>query len=957
MNLEETPVAHDDDLLWRHLKSLPAFRALLRAVEARFYRHIEIPEPVLDLGCGDGNFAQMAFDKPLAAGIDPWWGPLKKSEAAGTYQTLVQGMGDKMPFADGHFASVMSNSVLEHIPDIQPVLQEVNRVLRPGGQLIITMPSHYFTKFLAGNRLFGESYSRFFNFISRHAHTDPPEKWAERLALAGFAITRWQYYFSPGALRALEWGHYQGVPSAVLQALTGQWILAPWKDNLRFTERWVRPFYEEEPPPAGAYILIIAEKQANGPIEASLPAAQPFTAAELTDQAPPIIPQPIAPPPPLPTAPPMAPISEEASRSPLFPAISRSLITTSLLVFGLLLAVAGQGAWLNDPTVPRAGLSLFAYAFLLLGGLSWLRGQEQLRPGNLERNGWFYPAGLVLVLIAQRQGSAGQPTLALLLWLLGIGAAGYALAPPLNLPRWGRWWQSKTVGVALLLFLLAFALRAINLTRHPFILNGVEAQIGLDSAGTLNGLVGNPFATGWLTNPTLLYFLQAIPLRLFGQTTLAARILPAVIGSLTVPALYLIGRKVWSEPIGLVAALFLAGSHAHLHYSRLGMTNIWDPFWALLALGSIAFAWQRGGRTAWLLAGLFTGLAAFDFTTSHLLPFILLGLLVYGWLVARPEQAQQRPHILAGAALCLVVMLPMIVYYNANPTIFMERANSVGIFSNNWLADEAVRTGRTQYQLLGQQLWQSLLAFNATLDSSTSYNPGIPLFRFWLATFFSLGVGLAIARSRQLPNALLLLWLGVTFIFGGALLISPPDSHRLLVALPAACLLAASFVVWLAEQLTVSFPAGKWARWQLSFLALLAFLLIIGDALFYFGTYRVEKRFGDRNTEIAYEIATYLNSLDGEWTAYFYGPPTMYVGFPTIPFLATNFQENSNLFNVEDPNLPLQPLNPDSNLVFIYLPERVAEMSITQQSYPAGQFKNFEGQLVSPLFFAYEVRK
>lgn len=955
MNLEKSPIA-PDDLLWRHLKSLPAFRALLRAVEARFYRHLDIPKPILDLGCGDGHFAQMAFDEPLAAGLDPWWGPLKKSEAAGTYQTLVQGMGDQMPFADGQFASIISNSVLEHIPDIQPVLQEANRVLRPGGKLIITMPSHYFTQFLAGNRIFGESYSRFFNFISRHAHTDPPEKWAERLAQAGFAITRWQYYFSPGALQALEWGHYQGMPSAVLQALTGQWIVAPWNDNLRFTEQWVRPFYEEEPPPAGAYILIIAEKRANDPIEASLPTAQPFTAAELADQPPPTSPEPIAPPP-VPFTRPVTPVRQEKPVTPLFPALSRSLLTALLLLAGLLLAVAGQGAWLHDPSLPRPGLTSFGYAFLLLGALVWWNRQESFRPGNLSRNSWFYPAGLVLVLIAQRQGSAGNPTFAFLLWLLGIVAAGYALAPPLTLPNWGRWWQSKTAGIALLLFLLAFALRAINLTRHPFILNGVEAQIGLESAGTFNGLVGNPFATGWLTNPTLLYFLQAIPLRLFGQSVLGARMLPALIGTLTVPALYLISRKLWSEPVGIVAALFLAGSHAHLHYSRLGMTNIWDPFLTLLALGSLALAWQRGGRRAWLLAGLFTGLTAFDFTASHLLPFILLGLVAYGWLVARPEQSRQLPHILAGAALCLVIILPMVVYYNSQPTIFMERANSVGIFSSNWLADEAARTGRTQYNLLGQQLWQSLLAFNATLDTSTSYNPGIPLFRFWLATFFSLGIGLAVARSRQMPNAMLLLWLGVTFIFGGALLISPPDSHRLLIALPAGCLLAATFLVWLVEQLMALLPAGNWLRWQLPALALLAFLLIIGDALFYFGTYRVEKRFGDRNTEIAYEMAVYLNSLEGEWTAYFYGPPTMYVGFPTIPFLATDFRENNNLFNVEDPNLPIQPLNPDSNLVFIYLPERVAEMSITQQSYPAGQFKNFEGQLVSPLFFAYEVRK
>ena len=40
----------NDDLLWRQLKSLPAFRALLRAVEARFYAYIPLPEPTLHVG-------------------------------------------------------------------------------------------------------------------------------------------------------------------------------------------------------------------------------------------------------------------------------------------------------------------------------------------------------------------------------------------------------------------------------------------------------------------------------------------------------------------------------------------------------------------------------------------------------------------------------------------------------------------------------------------------------------------------------------------------------------------------------------------------------------------------------------------------------------------------------------------------------------------------------------------
>jgi SAM-dependent methyltransferase len=272
-------VAMSDDVLWRHLKTVPAFRALLRSVESRFYQHIVLPEPTLDLGCGDGHFAQMTFDHALAAGVDPWWGPLIKATASGAYRLPVQALGGSLPFADNAFGSVLSNSVLEHIDDVQPVLTEVARVLEPGGIFVMTTPNHHFTKLLGGalilERLglkgWARRYRAFFNAISRHAHTDPPEQWAARLAEAGLRVDRWQYYFSRKALHALELGHIQGLPSAVLHFLTGHWILAPWKSNLRLTERWVRPHFQEEAPIVGTMTLMIASKTGSASMEAILP--------------------------------------------------------------------------------------------------------------------------------------------------------------------------------------------------------------------------------------------------------------------------------------------------------------------------------------------------------------------------------------------------------------------------------------------------------------------------------------------------------------------------------------------------------------------------------------------------------------------------------------------------------------------------------------------------------------
>ena len=95
-------------------------------------------------------------------------------------------------------------------------------------------------------------------------------------------------------------------------------------------------------------------------------------------------------------------------------------------------------------------------------------------------------------------------------------------------------------------------------------------------------------------------------------------------------------------------------------------------------------------------------------------------------------------------------------------------------------------------------------------------------------------------------------------------------------------------------------------------------------------------------------MAGYLNTLEGDWSAYFYGPPAMYVDFPTIPFLASSFREEVNLIDVLEPGADLPA--PDSrNLVFLFLPERYGELAATKLDYPNGQELTFDGYCSDPV--------
>jgi ubiquinone/menaquinone biosynthesis C-methylase UbiE len=259
-----------NDHLSRQLRAMPAFRGLLRAVEAKVYDEIKLAEPVLDVGCGDGHFASEVFKRPLQAGIDPWWPPLLEAarQHRSAYDVLVQCDGKAMPFPDNHFASAISNSVLEHIPHIDSVLQEVYRVLKPGAQFIFCSPSENFLPFLSisgGLRKIGlkgmaHSYETWFNRICRHEHCDSPATWEKRLNKAGLKVHKSWYYFSKDALQALEWGHYWGLPSLITKKLFGRWIVWPSDANLWLTDKLLRKYYEEPLPKQGAYLFVIAYK-------------------------------------------------------------------------------------------------------------------------------------------------------------------------------------------------------------------------------------------------------------------------------------------------------------------------------------------------------------------------------------------------------------------------------------------------------------------------------------------------------------------------------------------------------------------------------------------------------------------------------------------------------------------------------------------------------------------------
>ena len=260
------------DYLRAHLREVPPFRALVRSVECRFFEEAApFENPILDLGCGDGHFAAMAFKGRIYAGIDPSAAAVREAEQQhpDSYEHLLCGSATATPFADRFFKTVIANCVIEHIPDLDALLAEVFRVLQPGGRFLFGVPSHRFGEMLLGSTLFrslklrglAAAYGNWFNAHSLHFHTYDPATWISRLDGAGFTVEHWSYYISAEGLRAFDLAHYLSLPRLISRKLTGKWVAIQNPVANRLFDRWLRPHYEGPPPKEGAYIFFRTRKR------------------------------------------------------------------------------------------------------------------------------------------------------------------------------------------------------------------------------------------------------------------------------------------------------------------------------------------------------------------------------------------------------------------------------------------------------------------------------------------------------------------------------------------------------------------------------------------------------------------------------------------------------------------------------------------------------------------------
>ncbi len=318
-------------------------------------------------------------------------------------------------------------------------------------------------------------------------------------------------------------------------------------------------------------------------------------------------------------------------------------------------------------------------------------------------------------------------------------------------------------------------------------------------------------------NEALYHALNALMLHLFGANVVSFRLVSAVLGTLTVPLLYVVGRKWFHLSVGLIASAGLAVSFWGLMYARFGLRQVMTPLLALLVFHFFWRAWHRPPRSAVpdsLLVALFTALGFYTYFASRGLPLIFLAFAGYLFLYNRELfWGNWKKWLLMGVGTA-VLLIPLFLNLRQQPEAEARVAE---------LAAPLIRAREGDFSLIAEYTWTTLRMFHHIGDNEWLYNiSDRPIFTRPVA--FILWVGVAgvlwdaLHPQRKNPASAFLFFWFLAGISPGFISVPPASLGHTIVAQPAVYLL-------------LGWPLGRLAlaRWPVALASIQKPLLIVAS--------------------------------------------------------------------------------------------------------------------------------
>jgi 4-amino-4-deoxy-L-arabinose transferase-like glycosyltransferase len=366
-----------------------------------------------------------------------------------------------------------------------------------------------------------------------------------------------------------------------------------------------------------------------------------------------------------------------------------------------------------------------------------------------------------------------------------------------------------------LIFLAGFFLRAYHLSSVPAGVLFDEAYDGLDAMRIAAGArpIFLPANSG---REVLFIYLQALSVHFLGSESWPLRVPSVIVGCLTLPASFLVVRRLFNWRVALLATGWLAVSFWHVTFSRIGLRAISVPLFGAVAFyclwrgldaawaseapelaasrkpSAFPSRWLASPGLGWFaLAGIILGLSLYTYLTARFLPLVVLAFAGYLAVGHRPRFKPALPGLVLAGLLTLLVFLPEGIYFLRHRADFAFRANEVSVFN------PVVNHG----DLVGTLLFSSERAlgeFTFQGDDQWERNiPSWPIFDPASSVLLVLGFVLAVRAIRNPRFAFLLLWLALLVIPSMLSALEVPNFLRVTGLIPALFVLPALGADWL----------------------------------------------------------------------------------------------------------------------------------------------------------------
>jgi hypothetical protein len=585
-----------------------------------------------------------------------------------------------------------------------------------------------------------------------------------------------------------------------------------------------------------------------------------------------------------------------------------------------------------------AGVGLYLLTFLLKPFTT-----ERIVTINLSRRGIWIQAAVILsvltaVMMVVFQKFERQNYLPVLtLWFGAIGCYVSAFANTLPSREAVRgWWRAHWKECLMVgsVTALAAVLRFYKLGDIPLVINGDEGWIGNIALATTSPPYANPF-TLWENFGALYLQCMNWAFVLFGTNAFALRLLPAIAGTLAIPALYLLSRQIAGRRVALFAILLLAISHSHINFSRTAAVGYIQDTWLIpLELYLLLSGLQKRSLLRAAIGGAIMGVHFTIYLTPQIFAAMLLvfcGLILLFFRRKFPQAGRTFAAFWGGIG---VIILPEAYYAATHASEFFNRLNIDGTFQSGWLTEQMAATGQTVPQILTDRVLHAFLSF-LYYPAIDFYGSPIAVLSLFTGILFLIGLGISLWKTRSPSNLLL----NGYFLIGPLAigLFSIPataDSYRIIMVLPAAMLLAAIGLDSILESLGLG-----WNTARLTYIGVTAFLfvnLFIFNQWVYFVDVIGKCRYGgDQQTRFASYLGRYLSELKPAESVYLLSNEVFRYG---THFSADFLSRNKPVVNVPEGIETISPITGD---VIISNPDRIDELYAWIRDHPGGKLEVF----------------